>query len=282
MSSTWRSMLWRLLQALPERELTLETAQGRLTISSHDIAIGRALFVERGYQLADLQRGVALLQQRALLQPGYLVDVGANIGTVAISLLRSGAFSEALVFEPEARSFGFLRKNIAQNALSARVRAFQVGLSSQGGELAFELDATNYGDHRIRLNAPADNAYGEQQRQVITVPVRPLDAVLAQEGIAPQQIRLLHIDVQGHEWHVLQGAQAVLATGTPVIMELWPYGLRQAQTPLEALYACLRGRYTHFYNLKDQQAAAQPLSALEALGASLSGVQHTDILLLNS
>lgn len=277
---------WEILKHLPERDLTVNTVHGRLTFSSRDKFIGRSLYTAGYYGYSQLLKAINILKANDKLaetNQGYVVDIGANIGTICIPLVKDGVFSKALAFEPEPRNFGYLTRNLKQNKLSGRVSAYQMALSSTNDEVELEVAVDNYGDHRIRTMAPsADfNSLNELDRKVIRVPVQSLDFTIQSLGIDPKEIRLLWMDVQGHEGHILQGAQSLIATGVPLVFELWPYGLRSAGTNIEWFIEFVINRFTCLWDLSSDDPEELPVSSIRQMFDTLKSddaAAQTDVL----
>lgn len=150
-----------------------------------------------------------------LLRPGDLfVDIGANIGSYTV-LAAGAAQADALAVEPLSSTYARLQTNIRLNGFNERVRTVNVGIGSSTGSLRFTagLDTVNH--------VATDNDAAQQQ---IEVPVVTLDALVGDD----QRPRLIKIDVEGFEHHVIEGGSAVL--GSPetmgVIMELNGSGAR--------------------------------------------------------
>lgn len=284
--SFWRHKYWNFVHSRQERDLTADTQHGRLTFSSKDKFIGWSLYTAGHYGYEDLSVSVDILKSQGKLadhNPGYLIDIGANIGTVCIPLVRDSVFKRALAFEPEPRNFGYLTRNIEQNDLSERVRPFQIALSATSGEVEFELCPENRGDHRVRLSAPLTdyNYFDEKGRSVIKVPARTLDEMIGSLEIGTEEINLLWMDVQGHEGHVLKGAQSLLASGVPVVFEFWPYGLQSAGLDLEWFIDFVSSRFTQLWDLGADKPEARPASYIRELCKILqngTAVAQTDLL----
>jgi FkbM family methyltransferase len=164
--------------------------------------------------------------------------------------VRHGHFARAIAFEPAPDNVRLLEHNVVQNGFEDRIRVMPVALSAEDGRVPFELSATNYGDHRIRL-AAEQGAFEESSRTVIHVPVRTLDGALAEAGIRPDQVTLLWVDVQGHEGHLFRGARTLLAAGVPVATEFWPYGIRRSGMTPEEYIAIVTPWFTHYSVIRE-------------------------------
>ncbi len=149
-----------------------------------------------------------------LLRPAdTFVDVGANVGTYTV--LASGeAGARSIAIEPVPQTFQHLLDNVYLNRLHDRVVAYNCGVGSESGVLRFTaaLDTTNHVVAASEADCPA-----------IEVAVRTLDDVLA--GELPKMIK---VDVEGFESHVIRGAGDVLTSESlsAVVMELNGSGRR--------------------------------------------------------
>jgi len=262
-----RKMRWQALYLGPQREVTLDTANGRLTFHSRDKLIGKELFVRGGYEMDNVRRAIALLREEGFLTnhgSGTMLDVGANIGMISIAMLRERYFERAIAFEPAPATFRLLQRNIAQNRLETRMHALPIALSSVSGEMALELSAYNSGDHRIR-HEEAHGAFREERRATTIVTVRALDEILREQEIDPSSIRLAWVDIQGHEGHFFLGARDLLAFGVPVVSEFWPYGIARSGMSRAEYMATVSQLFTHVYAREGDQFARFPVAHMEKL-----------------
>ena len=265
-----RKLRWWLLRAGAPRDVTVETFNGRLTFDSRDKLTGKRLFIARGHEVQHILATMRLLEREGYRSTttATLLEVGANIGMTCIAFVRRGFFRSAVAFEPAPDNFRLLQHNIAQNGLAERIRAVPWALSSDSGEMPLELSADNWGDHRIRQRAEA-GAYGEEERPLIRVPVRTLDAALVELGVAPADVGLTWVDIQGHEGHLFRGTSVLLAHGAPLVTEFWPYGIRRSGVA-PAEYCRLVGeRFTHFYVLGAKDEEKHPVERLGQLFETL-------------
>jgi FkbM family methyltransferase len=133
------------------------------------------------------------------LRPGDLfVDIGANIGSYSI-LASAGAGADCLAFEPNPKTFEWLRRNIDLNGLMNKTEAHCKALGSLSGEAEFTVDL-DAGNHLV-----PDVGLGSEHTQI--VPLTTLD-----EAINGRSPSILKIDVEGFETEVINGAQSTLSS----------------------------------------------------------------------
>ncbi len=136
------------------------------------------------------------------------VDVGANAGSYTL-LACAARGARGVAIEPVPETFGRLVANLELNGLSGRVRAENVGVGAEAGELEFTAgrDCMNH------VVPPGGSFAGA----TVKVAVRTLDEVLGGEAAT-----LMKIDVEGYETLVLRGGRGALANPKlrAVVMEL--------------------------------------------------------------
>lgn len=274
MRQAWRRLVWAVIYYGPKRDITLETANGILTFSSRDWMIGKILYLQRSYEMKEIDAAIKLLHEEGYLTDGAsstVLDVGANIGMICIALVRSGHFKKALAFEPAPGSHRLLVKNVGQNNLSSRITCFPFALSSMRSEVDLELSPDNSGDHRIRHTKSA-GAFREELRPTIRVEARTLDSLFAENPqLDPKEVSLVWLDIQGHEGCFLEGAREFLARGTPTVTELWPYALARSGTEPSRVQTLLSEFYTHFYLVTANAAEKRPISAMGEVFQAFAG-----------
>ena len=137
---------------------------------------------------------------------GVFVDVGANVGTYALTLARqAGSSGTVIAVEPHPVAFARLAFNRASSGL-AQVKLVAAAAGPSNGELLIETDGDNLGASHI--------VNGQTSSRAIRVPALTLQQILADAGVS--KVNALKIDVEGFEDRVLTGffAQAPEA--------LWP------------------------------------------------------------
>jgi len=152
---------------------------------------------------------VVLMQ---LLRPGDIaIDIGANIGTLAVPMARAvGPTGRIFAFEPQPLMFRLLNANAALNGLS-QMRLHHMALGAADGHLPLpEFDYASPGNYSAFSYAKTPVQSGASHD---SVPIRKLDDVL--DSI--DRCRLLKIDVEGMEPAVLDGAAALIERYKPIL-----------------------------------------------------------------
>jgi FkbM family methyltransferase len=281
-----RRVVWKVLRKVPQFEVRVRTARGVFGVSSRDAGVGRLLFIHREYEWSVLDRALRIAVAAGKLaprSPGLVLDIGANVGTVCIPLVRAGHFAGALAVEPETGNHRHLVRNVQRNGLAHAVRAFHCALSSSTGSATLEL-STNSGDHRVRMETAAvAPRYREDRRPLASVPVYRLDDLLESAAVPASEVALIWMDVQGHESHVLEGAPRTLKAGMPVVAEFWPYGLARTGVAPERFTRLMQDHFDTFYDLAEDTPVPRPTADIRHLYDRHEHFKSfTDLLLLRT
>jgi FkbM family methyltransferase len=168
------------------------------------------------------------LLKRILFTGAVVVDAGANIGIYSEFLSRCvGPTGVIHSFEPSPDNFK--RLHAATRKLS-NVRLSQAAVGEYSGNSELYLSDKLNVDHRAYIAA------GDSRRTV------PIEMVALDDYFKPgEQVDLIKMDIQGYELHALKGANRVLEDNPDIklLIEFWPYGLRQAGVNGAELIAAL-------------------------------------------
>jgi FkbM family methyltransferase len=166
---------------------------------------------------AYADRAERQLLERILSAGDIVVDAGANIGIYSQFLARCvGATGIVHSFEPSPENFKRLQS--ATRKL-ANVRLSEAALGECSGKSRLYLSDKLNVDHRTY-------ATEEESRRIV-----PIDIIALDDYFKPgQRVDLVKMDIQGYELYALRGASRVLADNSDLklLVELWPYGLKQA------------------------------------------------------
>jgi FkbM family methyltransferase len=261
-----------------------------LFVDPRDHMIAFRLLSGQSWQREEFETAVATTQAVGALRPGkWFIDVGANIGTQTIYAMRTGQFCGAIAIEPEPHNLELLRRNLAFNGLADQVHVIAAAASSQNAQATLVRDRQNFGAHSLEPNWSATPG------TAVTVVTHTIDHILASLNIAPEDVGLVWIDVEGHEIETLRGMQISRAAHVPIVSEI-SLG-SQSPENVEILRAMLTPDYTRVQHLKSPSGRArkvQPNNSqfnqgqLNKAGASNSiaefefAARQTDVLIFNA
>jgi FkbM family methyltransferase len=168
--------------------------------------------------------------QKSLFPGAVVVDGGANIGVYSEFLSRCvGPSGVVHSFEPCPENFTRLR--CATQKLP-NVRLCPAALGERSGQTMLYVSDDLNVDHRAYVTE--GNA-----RRALQVRMMALD-----DYFKPgERVDLLKLDIQGYELHALQGAKRIVNEnrGIKLLLEFWPYGLKQAGANWRELIEMLEG-----------------------------------------
>lgn len=146
---------------------------------------------------------------RRLLRPGdTVVDVGANYGVVGLLAAQLvGADGAVHAVEPQPEVAELLRRSTVLNGFR-HVHVHEVALSDADGELQLSIPAGHLGGASLSRTAEVASS--------VLVKVRHSGRFLAELDLPG--IRLLKVDIEGHEAAFLHGARDVLVQRPPEVI----------------------------------------------------------------
>ena len=158
----------------------------------NDEMIGSSLQRYGEYQQLELEFLLSILTPDSVVY-----DVGANIGYHTTAF--ASRVQQVISFEPNPQNFALLQQNTADNE---RITRYQAAVSNiQGTGYINDFDPAVYGNF----------GHMTMSTSGIPVPCMTLDSV----NHAPPD--LIKIDVEGHEYEVLQGGIHLLKSRRPVV-----------------------------------------------------------------
>jgi len=153
-----------------------------------------------------------------------ILDIGANMGIMTVSLAKKAANGQVYSFEPIPENVKALKRLTKHYKLS-NVTVFDCALGNEPGELKMVVPIINSDkimglSHVVDENNPHDGEF-------FTVPVKRLDDI--PELKKAKAIGAIKIDVENFEYEVLTGAKELLLKHKPLILcEIWDNEKREA------------------------------------------------------
>jgi len=176
---------------------------------------------------------------------GTVIDAGANIGYLTARFSDYvGPEGRVLSFEPVPDTYDLLSRTVARLGLK-NVTTYPVGLSSAPGSFEMEIptDASgteNFYESRIVADASAPGV-GRRVR----IEVRTLDEVVDEAGL--ERVDFVKVDVEGHEWALLQGAEKLLTNHRPTWLVEINENPAHKESPARLLFDRMK---KHGYSIK--------------------------------
>jgi FkbM family methyltransferase len=154
--------------------------------------------------------GVLLASHADEFRKGLALDVGANIGNH--SLWFSSRFAKVLAFEPNPICTRLFEASVMLNG-AENIQILGYGLSDRETELVFRLNlAGNLGQSGVA------NSLQFRNSRNFAVQVRVADEAVTAEMLESLPVRLVKVDVEGHELPALKGMSGLLAKYRPIVL----------------------------------------------------------------
>ena len=200
---------------LPNCELVNVFGVQYLVFKGNDL-ISNAL-KQGGYEVEVFAISQKLLQGH---KDGVVLDVGANLGSFSLPLAKANPHLTFHSFEPQRVVYYQLCGNTLINGLD-NVHCHHFGLSNKQKRLELVVPdyavETNIGAFSVDKETRENDYECPTQGKTETITVFKMD-----EGYH-KNVRLIKIDVEGHELEVLKGATDTIIGNDypPIIFEAW-------------------------------------------------------------
>ena len=206
------------LTTMPDKVWAKISLGPQIHVPIHD-HVGRSLFY-----FGDLDPKVTWIC-RQLLRPGdTVIDIGANIGLITLEAARLvGENGKVHSFEPQSGLVDLLRTSLKRNNYT-HVMVHNIALGEKNEELDLFIPENNRGEASLirEVNNPG---------KIQSVSVKRASTYLSELDLPP--IRLVKIDVEGFEEHVIRGALPYFESHPPdaIIFEMNGNNLPLHQQP---------------------------------------------------
>lgn len=240
----------------PRGEIVLDVQGFKIFLNSKDQGEAKDMLLRGVYDQLETD-----IIKQFIKDGDIALDIGAHIGYFTLLLARAVRSGRVYAFEPELKNFKFLSKNIEINKYS-NVVLENIALSSASGKVKLFLDKNNLGNMSFSsLNIPQKSSNG-----YIEVKSMTLDEYMNKIS---NKISFIKIDVQGAEGLVFSGALQTLRRNKPVILvEFWPYGLKNNGTDPLGLLVMLHNLGYKFFVLDVKNQKLKPKNPIDIMNVS--------------
>ncbi len=189
----------------------------------------------------------------------FYFDVGANIGLMAIPILKSIASCTVISFEPSPNSASYLKQTLKASIFKDRWFVVEEAVGSEVGNLEFCFSSKNLGAYDGFIHTgrmPLKNK--------ITVPVTTVDSQWKKQG--KPTVSVIKIDVEGAEMEVLKGAIECLEQEHPSILVEWNMKNLQAYGCSPDELICFADKYNYqIYSIPNFNLINNPDQLIETM-----------------
>jgi len=187
---------------------------------------------------------------------GSVLDIGANLGTFCVPLARKIPNLEFHAFEPQRIINYQLCANVVINSLE-NVYTYEFALSNKEGDVKLAMP-----DYTAETNIGAfsiDKEVRENEYECSTVNTTDKIQLLPLDLLAFSNVKLIKLDVEGHELEVLQGGLETIKANNypPIIFEAWTWK-PWYQEKRKALFDYLEGHGYKIEQLGENNLARHP------------------------
>ena len=240
-----RTALSAIYKTHKKEKFLLKIQENEIFIVHCDELISKQIFLDGSFDFFKFEQVVSIIKKSNHLTT--LVDVGANIGSIAIPALTRNYFKEAILIEPEEKNFQVLMANVYLNGLRKKVTAHNIALTDEdNSSLYLEINQdNNYGDHRIFNGLVTSDTLNEKNIRAVRGETLDKVAPNLKKGNA-----LIWMDVQGHEGIVLNGAKRSIEKQIPLVLEFVPFFIKEN---FAYDYFKLLLRYSVVYDLNEEK-----------------------------
>lgn len=210
-----RSVSYTLQRLLMRPFLTAKSKQFGLKFrfKAEDV-VGRFIYK---YDIYEPETTQCLLSEIQFNNDDIVLDAGANIGWYSLVLASKGVQVHA--FEPDPLNYRLLNENINLNGQTDRIHPHMLAVTDKESTMSLYLyPDKNRGRHSL-------NAIDGCEK--IDVKTIRLDNFTASKSLPFEKIKLIKMDIEGHEYPALKGAEALLQLVPYLLIEHAPDHIRR-------------------------------------------------------
>ncbi len=176
-----------------------------------------------------------------------VIDIGSHIGSYAIVASKSvGQDGKVVAIEADPTNFDILIQNIHLNKLT-NVVALNYAVYSKETRIKLYLPNSDRSDVSYTKYNTVMNQRAHGEEKFVDVSANTLDSLLQQNGISPENVNWVKIDVEGAEFEVLKGATEILSKSIDINLLIEIHNLSEGKNQYGEIMTFLEG-----YNFKNQ------------------------------
>ena len=181
----------------------------KFILFTKDLEVSKNIYINDSFDLNKLFKVLKLIKKRKI-QNFY--NIGANIGSICVPIIKRKFANKAHVVEMEPNNFRLLKLNIFLNKLEQKINTYNFAISNSDDKLiGIKYSKNNFGAHSVI----------ERKSSKQKIYTKKFDTLF--KNIPKNS--LIWIDTEGHEEKVLNAATKNLKKNYPIVFEFWPKAL---------------------------------------------------------
>jgi FkbM family methyltransferase len=178
------------------------------------------------------------------------LDIGANVGSVSLEVLREKPHIKVIAFEPLKDAYSKLQSNLA---FHTNYQGFNLALGDSNGQVEFHRSSHATSSSVLPMADLHKQSFPSSSKDTIeTVEIKRLDDLIMQENILLGKEVFTKIDVQGFEYDVLLGGVETISKSKVIICEVSFDFLYEDQKLFDDVYKLIQGMGFLFVGMLSQ------------------------------
>lgn len=211
----FRFLIPKEIRIPPSGIITLQTDSGQIIMTTNQTSYLTQLLFWNGYKEFEYSEIFEKLSKSV----NIFLDIGSNIGYYSLIAAKSNPKIKSFAFEPAIGPKHFLEKNIQLNNFQNKIKAIDLALSNQIGEIDFyEVESLKYKNLKYNLAGEGNAGTKTTSRNFIknTVTATTLESFIINEKLT--SIDLIKIDTEGTEIDILNSGKEVIKKFEPIVI----------------------------------------------------------------
>ncbi len=230
-----------------------------VNVSTDNVILPEMILTGRNWAYKEMKLFYALASKYFKFddKQNIFCDIGANIGTTCIYFKKKlDPDVRIMSFEPSLENYKLLRINALLNDIDVSLHGFHnLGLSDKTGKASISYNLNNPGGSTLI------SGHKGKTEDICLV---SFDDFLGKNGIGPEEIKYLWVDVEGYEGRFLAGAGKTLEKmNAPVFMEFIPRLYSGRKDEFELYINELEKNFGYYICADFPDAGKQPVSNLK-------------------
>jgi FkbM family methyltransferase len=157
--------------------------------------------------ICRILRAAGVFRENAIV-----LELGAGSGVQTLEIATCGAFALVVAVEPEGDNFSALQRNVDESELTDVVCCLPCAVGIIDGMTNFYVNR----EDRLR------SSIKQRTDLMIRTPMSTVSTILQDTGIAPDEVALIWIDIEGYEAITCLAMTEIMAQGVPIHAVLSP------------------------------------------------------------